>query len=75
MQLACPPSGVSLPQRNRRVHLASLQAIVFDMVWGTKIRALMGPKGSFEFLFMSFLSPSSGIRVSRMVGVAECLRG
>ena len=37
---------------------------LFDMVCGTKLGTLLGPKGSFAFLFVFFLSPISGVRVS-----------
>ena len=50
MQLACPPASHYL-KRNRRV-----QAIDMDQ---------MGALSSFAFLFVSFLSPISGVIVSR----------
>ena len=65
MQLACPPYGVSLPQAEQACTPGFSTSYLTRFNWGTKIRALMGPKGSFAFLFLSFLSPRSGIRVSR----------
>ena len=62
MQLACP-YGVSLPQAEQ----------LFDTAWRPKLRT----NGFFTFLFVSSLSPRSGVRVSRddpsrLWGVAAC---
>ena len=49
MQLACPPCGVSLPQAEQTCTPDFPTYKLFDVVWETKIRDLMVPKGSFAF--------------------------